>query len=554
MKKIKIIAVIFLAILLAILPNNIFAESCFNNDVYKKTLDEVETFLNNLDNLKKENGEYTINLPIVKPELLYKNALLNLEEYKIIHKKLFQESDVFPTEEELIDSMNEQNRGIKFNSVYGAIRNYFIGIGLEENEFDISIDYDSNTNTNNYNLINLSIHYLSEENEGLSYTIKTKVKYLEEVDSEILSKAQELSEKIDVLYEHSDMSVFNSIYHYGTYSDIIHKNSLALYQYPKLKEILEQNKEFEFKSFSESGGDTPVVGIAEGFISIIKDGVIYSTAFTEYVTNQVMYVDKDLEGTPIEKLINRVDDYFNGKIEYEITKSNDIPYQMYYELDGQKYPITLVKAKIGNYNSYLSIIEVDSKYIKELEVSAKDYETDISISTEGYEVPVDATLNVENKKNDKNIISLLNKYNYRMIDAYNIDIIKTRSNEKVTKIEDGVEVFIPIKDYKVEDIITIRHIKEDGTLGEVLQGKVTEKDGKLYAKFRTTHFSTYALVEEIVKEEIKEDEIKEEIKEDEIKEDVPKTFDNVTNYIMVGFVGIIGLAGTVIICKKKEFN
>ena len=142
----------------------------------------------------------------------------------------------------------------------------------------------------------------------------------------------------------------------------------------------------------------------------------------------------------------------------------------------------------------LFVAEVNGDKVKELNISAMDNKTGILVNTGSYDVPLDVQVNANSKSNDNSIIELLKQYDYKMIDAYNIEIYGGSEGNKITSIENGIEVYIPIEGYKEGDTITIKHIKDDGTLGETLEGTVVKKDGKLYAKFLTTHFSTFALV------------------------------------------------------------
>ena len=102
------------------------------------------------------------------------------------------------------------------------------------------------------------------------------------------------------------------------------------------------------------------------------------------------------------------------------------------------------------------------------------------------------------------------------------------------------EVYIPLDGYKEGDIITIRHIKDDGSLGEELKGTVVKVDGKMYAKFITTHFSTYALVE-----------LNNTI---EASVENPPTGDNIMNYTMLLFISLAMMFSTFYIYKNNKNN
>ncbi len=209
--------------------------------------------------------------------------------------------------------------------------------------------------------------------------------------------------------------------------------------------------------------------------------------------SSIILVDKDEPGTTEEKTRKILDEYFkdepyrlHGKTEYMGEYDGEL-------LSGEYYYIVIRDSELYEY--ILTVLEAPASYIQEHPTLAVDLDTDISISTNGYEVPLDVELEVYSKKEDTKIISLLAEYNYDMIDAYNINLYGHKNHNSVKTIQDGVEVFIPIKGYKEGDIITVKHIKDDGTIGEELQATVVKRNNKLYAKFTTTHFSTYALVE-----------------------------------------------------------
>ena len=85
---------------------------------------------------------------------------------------------------------------------------------------------------------------------------------------------------------------------------------------------------------------------------------------------------------------------------------------------------------------------------------------------------------------------------YKVHSAYDIDVVKMRDGGFVKTIENGIDVYLPISGKKVGDKLTVYHIT-DNEKGEGFEGEVVEEDGKLYVKFRTTHFSTYAVAEEL---------------------------------------------------------
>ena len=150
---------------------------------------------------------------------------------------------------------------------------------------------------------------------------------------------------------------------------------------------------------------------------------------------------------------------------------------------------------VNNAREFITIIEVDKKMIDKYDVRANHGETGVHVYTESPEVPVDATIDVEDMKDKEFVKKALKELKYDLMSAFNIDLIKTATGVKINKIEDGIEVYIPVNDKNKGDKLLVHHIKEDGTLGDKFQGEVVEVDGIKYVKFTTTHFSTYAVLD-----------------------------------------------------------
>ena len=104
-------------------------------------------------------------------------------------------------------------------------------------------------------------------------------------------------------------------------------------------------------------------------------------------------------------------------------------------------------------------------------------------------------------------------------------------NTKDKNIDKGVYVYIPVTDYNEGDDVIIRHINDDETLGDEFVGKVVKKDGKLYARFMTNHFSTYAIVQDNTTN--------------------PDTGDNIISYVLMFILSTFGIIGTGIYLKKE---
>lgn len=126
--------------------------------------------------------------------------------------------------------------------------------------------------------------------------------------------------------------------------------------------------------------------------------------------------------------------------------------------------------------------------------------------------------------------SLERKVNFT--NAYDINLLKTASGGYVTKVEDGVVVYMPLTDsYKENDKVNVYYVKDDGTL-EKIEGTAVKLDDGLYVEFTTNHFSTYAVGSEVIQN--------------------PDTADNIMLYIVIGLLAVLGLGGAVIAVRRNS--
>lgn len=502
MKKYLIFTVLFMTVI-----------TLLGINVEAKTNEEIEAILDTIPNTREESGEYYIDLPMVDFSELEANSLLTLDTIDAYCAEAICYGG--DTKEEKINAINSS---IKQTIESGAITVYLKNLGIEEAGY-VEVDTTNKTITfkngsNNYSIVR-TYNYTTVANP----------------DANIQNQANNITKQLDLNYTVRDMAYVSALYHYGSWSSIIDDGDNALFIYQDFKKVIERNPGFQYKVNSDEGGDSPEGGTASSTVFLIKNNIIYGAKFINFNMNYIIFVDKDEEGTPKEKLEKRIKDYSNGNITFDL-RDDTSGYNYTYELDGVEYPVTIYWTTVNenghNVAMPFSVIEVSNEYIKGLEISSYDANTDISMNTTGYEVPLDAKVVAEDVKDSENVKKALSSLD--VISAFNIDIVGRRNNNKISKIENGVEVFIPIKGYKTGDVITVKHVKDDGTLGDELKAPVVEVDGKLYAKFTTTHFSTYALVEDT--------------------EEVPKTIDNINKYMITAVLSLSGIVGIAILRKK----
>lgn len=321
-----------------------------------------------------------------------------------------------------------------------------------------------------------------------------------EYDEEVVETAKEISGKLDYVYTLYGYDVINSFYHYGPLSNDVWNSNYVMYRFPKIKEVLMDYPEFGYDTSSEAGG----VGFSHssgGFIKFIKNDILYGVHYYSANYYGMLLVDKDEEGTTLEKAQRALENHFGENVDFrfddEVWDIDDSGFDLAnkaFGTTGIDYEGIDVTLFIGNTQFNIGAVEMDKKAIKDFEVRAKHKGTGVHVYTNSYEVPVDATLEVEDVTKDMD--NVFDKAMYKVHSAYDIDVVKMRDGGFVKTIENGIDVYLPITGKKVGDKLTVYHIT-DNEKGEGFDGEVVEEDGKLYVKFRTTHFSTYAVAEEL---------------------------------------------------------
>ena len=551
MKKRKLLLFIFIGLFTFLLSQNVYADSCMTDECF----DSQEAAINNIHNnelMRDVGGEKVMYLPTV-PFLTSDDDLINTR-YMI-------------------------------KTLQAILDKYYI------------------YTTNNIDPINKTMElydYYSVNGMG-AYTYYETVKYefVDPPNNTYLEKANELISKINKEeYVIEDLATLNFYWNFGEMGEYFLNVETPdmLYYFQELKNILTNDDVFEydlrFVGYSLNQND---FGHSDSVILYLKkDGFYYGAVSFRVKADFFFRVDENGEGSLTERVANRIINYLGEETSFYIepitngdkvynrngTDYNVKQYKLYFKRDEEKvneyygsycqggpnddnyyfcghlpfvetdesyYYKGNQKAEVHSMdrlaNPYyiLSVAEVPSEEIKNFEVSNIDPTTGIQIITDSFDVPLDALVSSESKKDNQSILDLLKQYDYKMIDAYNIDIYGNSSGNRIESIYNGVEVYIPLEGYNEGDIITIRHIKDDGSLGEELKGTVVKVDGKLFAKFKTTHFSTYALVELNNTTE-------------EISEVNPPTGDNIMNYTMILFISLAMMFSTFYIYKNNKNN
>ena len=490
----------------------------------------------------EENGEKYLNTKIVDPSAkLAKECTFTEEDYKKADSKdpgYFEKQGI--TSESWIKS--------ETYSCKDRIMTETLSVFLK------SLGYKIEGNNNLY-LINdftftddiaVRISY-SDETENTPLENPIKIKFIK--DSENYSEAKAKLNAFESEYSMFGLNVINSVYHYGLTNDDAYLNDALIARYGNVKDIFESEKEYKFVNYNLGGGGAPYYATFINSIGVMKDGILYDTKEILFKEYNIVYVDKNETGTVFEKAERRLKDNFKNEIEVQVDGSET------WELDGEEineiisknlgtkdvhYVGHYARTKIGKTETDITIVEIPKDKLDNYNVSSKDTTSGVMVSTNSYEVPLDAKVSAKNVTNDEYVKKASEENNLKIDSAYDITLSKMFDSKLITQIKNGIEVLLPVGDsYEENQTVEIYYISEDGKTNETIKGNVIIKDGKKYAKFKTTHFSTYALASNSAEET---DPI--------IKVINPATGDNIIKYVILSLVslGIITLA---FVLKKK---
>lgn len=235
---------------------------------------------------------------------------------------------------------------------------------------------------------------------------------------------------------------------------------------------------------------------AFGPMSVFYNGYSYALKDQGLYLKRVIYIPEDTEDTT-EAYAKAAQDRINaylGKDEVTVVygdRLDTLPVDAEdtlidkNETDGNYYNIT-VKGRI--YKFY--IIKAAEEELVVPTYLGKDIVTDITVTTDKSDVPLDTELAVTTVEND-NIEEVLGTDNYR---AYDIKLFSNAKNAAITKLENGkFKVNIPVGNFLEGKKITVYYINSNN---EKEEHEATVENGLV--SFETDHFSTYIIAEQIV--------------------------------------------------------
>ena len=190
---------------------------------------------------------------------------------------------------------------------------YLKYLDFDLEDLSINFDYenpDKNTGT---------VSYFYESENGSAYkNIDVDISYITDVDMKEVEKAKRILsnfEQVDRLY---GLQLVNYAYHYGVLEDADYMNDAIFARYPKFKKIMEKYPEYQYVSGGGRGGGDAITRGRVIQAGMFKDGIMYGIKQLDHCEEQILFVDKDIKGTLKEKVENRLNEYFNNKVEVSV--------------------------------------------------------------------------------------------------------------------------------------------------------------------------------------------------------------------------------------------
>ena len=388
----------------------------------------------------------------------------------------------------------------------------------------------------NNNTCDVCIYLSNKPDERLTetYNIKLVEKYDESVENTIKKHTENLKKS----YQIDDMGYINQLIHYNEIEKFfgLEQGNIDLFKlYPEIKKHIESNPNIEYIPVFGAGGWSNLNLGAGGVLFAYLNGIAVGMSDNfSYSTYRIVNISDKTENNTeayINEALKRIKEYVNDDTyNINITYDNEATELNCGDSDCEigNYKTKIYKITINNKEYTLGISPTNEKNIKKLKIESKDYQNDISVTTESSDVPLDTSV----KSKD-----LTAQYK-GFLKAYNIDLYSGLKDEYITKIKDGIIVRIPLPNKYDKNKLDIYHINEDGKKGEKYQAVVEEINGKKYAVFTTNHFSIYAIAEDL-------EEPKNTITIPNNVIENPQTFDNILNSILIGIVSFIALCGTI---------
>lgn len=292
-----------------------------------------------------------------------------------------------------------------------------------------------------------------------------------------------------------------------------------------------------------------VAGLGGNLVTTYND-ISYGLVEEIYIgRNNVIYIPDNTKNTTeafVAAAQKRINDYLeNDKVKIKYAgKLADLDEEIYKDVidvsktNGEYYTLTYGKLEMKFF------IQKDSTKIKEVKEEHKtsDIATNITISTESKDVPLDTAIKVEEiKKEDKKFTEITKKLEVKEAIVYDLKLYSSSKKNYVSKLDNGsFKVTIPVPEaLKNIKKLSAYYIQDDGTIEEYPADPDEIKKGNIV--FNTKHFSIYTIAES-GKGTTK------------VTEKNPDTFDGITNSFILGLISLIGLCSALVISRKKQID
>ncbi len=476
--------------------------------------------------LTKVNNEYHIDFTnIVKPEIKYRSENEISEEYEKYYEECLndeerEDCEILSSEvlEKVIEIEHLNDLNDSYKGTLNAVHNKY---PLLEDFFLVNDGYLS------YAPVRYDGYYVE--------VLKVKIDFAN-VDESIKNEVDEIINSFEDIYTISHLHMINMNYHYGSLPfegvNDLELNEI-LFRYSDIKKIIENNKDFNFRVMSNGGYGDEFETTIYATIAVYKDNILYATRIIKLKELKVIYVDKNEEGTLLEKTNEVLNNYFKGENPYRTIEALDCPIDYDDEgecpvekefiiIENDDYFDELVNNDLKSEGTYkyggillygddeeydwVMACEVNSELIKNGIVESTDAENDVSIETDSYDVPLDATIISDDVSDEDYVLLAENDNEINIISAFDLKLFISGKHSYLSAFKFGLYVYFPIVgDFSEGDKVNVVHISHNGVITEVIEGSIVKVGNNLYVKFLTTHFSTFALTTDSV--EIKNEDI-----------------------------------------------
>ena len=369
----------------------------------------------------------------------------------------------------------------------------------------------------------------------------------ETTNSKIKKKADNYASKFsfgwreiyDKLYILEDLENINYIYASSVYNFNTGLLASVINYCSGFQKALE-NSNYTAVLDPQVGWDGEFTSGGYGNLLLSYDGIIYSySSYTGVKQNNVIYIPNNTEDTReayIEEALNRIKKYI-PKVEIKIEYAGQIA-----DLDMTGEGISLgeivdIDKTLGEYykviingDEHFFFIAKDSSKMQKPKMNTKDVNTDISISTESSDVPLDTKIKALiidfNSKEYKEFLKKLKKEKGLVVD---LKLFSETVKKNISKLnDDKFKVYIPLtEELKGLDLMAY-YVKDNGEI----ENYSVIIDGD-YLVFETDHFSTYVIGENT-------------------KVINPNTSDGIISYIIITIISILGIVS--LIYFQRRYN